>query len=336
MSAPDGGGLPGLSVRRPFLAAVMNLMIIIAGVAALLGVEVRELPDIDRPIVSVRANYPGASPTTVDAEVTSLVEGAVARVAGVVAVRSSSEEGNFRMRVEFRPDRDLADASNDVREAVSRIELNRVLCGEDFFEVLGGFDFGLDSGLDFGKALMSPVEPSVANIFQRAAYAWRELPIPVICAIEGVAFGAGMQIALGADIRYASPDAKLSIMESKWGIIPDMGFTATLRHLVSPDRAKELAWSARILDSTQAQALGLITAVIADPVNAARQFAADCATRSPDAVRGIKTLVNEAWHQTEAEALALEARLQSGIIGGKNQIEAVMANLEKRKPDFTD
>jgi len=206
----------------------------------------------------------------------------------------------------------------------------------------GNFCAGIDlsvignSGLDFGTALMRPVEPSVANIFQRAAYAWRELPIPVICAIEGVAFGAGMQIALGADIRYASPDAKLSIMESKWGIIPDMGFTATLRHLVSPDRAKELAWSARILDSMEAQALGLITAVMADPVDAARQFAADCATRSPDAVRGIKTVVNDAWQQTEAQALALEARLQSGIIGGKNQIEAVMANLEKRKPDFTD
>ncbi len=118
---PDGGGLPGLSVRRPFLAAVMNLLIVIAGIAAVLGIEVRELPDVDRPIVSVRALYPGASPTTVDAEVTSIVEAAVARVAGVVTVRSSSEEGNFRMHIEFRPDRELADAANDVREAVSRV-----------------------------------------------------------------------------------------------------------------------------------------------------------------------------------------------------------------------
>ena len=120
-SRPTRTGLPGLSVRRPFLAAVMNLMIIIAGVAAYFGVEVRELPDIDRPIVSVRADYPGASPTTVDAEVTSIVEGAVARVEGVISLQSSSEEGNFRMRAEFRPDRDLANASNDVREAVSRV-----------------------------------------------------------------------------------------------------------------------------------------------------------------------------------------------------------------------
>lgn len=117
-----GDGLIGLSVRRPYLATVMNLLIVIAGIGAFWGLEVRELPDVDRPVVSVRANYPGASPTTVDAEVASLVEGAVARVAGVRSVRTSSEEGNFRLRIEFSPDVDLANASNDVREAVSRIE----------------------------------------------------------------------------------------------------------------------------------------------------------------------------------------------------------------------
>ena len=130
-----GRGISDLSVRRPYLAAVMNLLIVIAGIGALWGVEVRELPNVDRPIVSVRANYPGASPTTVDAEVASLVEGAVARVAGVEGVRTSSEEGNFRMRVEFSPDRDLANAANDVREAVSRVE-NRLPDGvEDLFVV---------------------------------------------------------------------------------------------------------------------------------------------------------------------------------------------------------
>ena len=120
-NSPDGGGLSGLSVRRPLLAAVANLLIVIAGIAAVMGIEIRELPDVDRPIVSVRALYPGASPTTVDAEVTGIVEAAVARVEGVVTVRSSSEEGNFRMYIEFRPDRVLADAASDVREAVSRI-----------------------------------------------------------------------------------------------------------------------------------------------------------------------------------------------------------------------
>ena len=138
MSGPGsglGGGLPDLSVRRPYLAAVMSLLIAIAGIGALFGVEVRELPDVDRPVVSVRANYPGASPTTVDAEVSSLVEGAVARVAGVKAVRTSSEEGNFRMRVEFGADRDLDTASNDVREAVSRIEPRLPAGVEDLYVV---------------------------------------------------------------------------------------------------------------------------------------------------------------------------------------------------------
>ena len=206
----------------------------------------------------------------------------------------------------------------------------------------GNFCAGIDlsvlgnNSMDFDQALKSPVEPSVANIFQRAAYAWRELPIPVICAIEGVAYGAGMQIALGADIRFAAPDATFSIMESKWGIIPDMGLTTTLRHLVTPDRVKELSWSARVFSSSEAESLGLITTVAQDPVGRGRELARGCASKSPDAIRGIKALVNEAWHLTEGEALAMEARLQSGVIGGENQLEAVAANLEKRKPEFKD
>jgi hydrophobe/amphiphile efflux-1 (HAE1) family protein len=114
--------LPTISVRRPYLAVVMNLLIMIAGFGALLGVEVRELPDVDRPIVTVRGDYPGASPETMDAEVTSLVEAAVARVNGVKEVRASSEENNFRVRVVFNPNVNLIDAANDVREAVSRVE----------------------------------------------------------------------------------------------------------------------------------------------------------------------------------------------------------------------
>jgi HAE1 family hydrophobic/amphiphilic exporter-1 len=116
--------LPGVSVRRPYLATVLNLLIIVAGIAAIFGVEVRELPNVDRPVVTVRADYPGAAPETVDAEVTSKVEAAVARVGGVKEIRSSSEEGNFRIRVVFTPATDLIDAANDVREAVSRVERN--------------------------------------------------------------------------------------------------------------------------------------------------------------------------------------------------------------------
>ena len=206
----------------------------------------------------------------------------------------------------------------------------------------GNFCAGIDisalgaNQLDFAEALATPLSPSPANFFQRAAFAWRELQVPVICALEGVVYGGGMQIALGADIRFASPDAKLSIMESKWGLVPDMSLTVTLRGLVPPDRVKELAWTARVLDSAEAQALGLITAVADDPLSASFELAAECAARSPDAIRGIKTLVNQAWPLPDADALALEAELQSRIMGRPNQIEAVQANMARRKPVFKD
>jgi len=206
----------------------------------------------------------------------------------------------------------------------------------------GNFCAGIDvsvlgeSDLDFAKTLDTPVAPSPANFFQRAAYAWRELPVPVICALEGVVFGGGLQVALGADIRYASPDTRLSIMESKWGLIPDMAISTTLRGLVAPDHVKELAWTGRVLGSAEAKTLGLVTAVVDDPLGASRKLAAGCATRSPDSIRGIKALVNNAWQVPDADSLAMEARLQSGIIGGENQLEAVSANLAKRKPDFKD
>ncbi len=114
------GGLPALGIRRPILVAVMNLLIAIAGIAALLGVEIRELPDVDRPRVTVSAQFSGAAPETMDAEVTSVIEGAVARVSGVRSISASSEEGSSRIVIEFDPDMD--DAAADIREAVSRIE----------------------------------------------------------------------------------------------------------------------------------------------------------------------------------------------------------------------
>ena len=188
------------------------------------------------------------------------------------------------------------------------------------------------AGLD--KSTFKPRDGTPANFFQSAAYVWRELPVPVIAAIEGVAFGAGLQIALGADIRYATADARLSIMEIKWGIIPDMAITATLRDVMPADRAKELGFTGRIVSGSEAGTMGLITAVHDDPFEAARELASEIAGKSPDAIRAIKTLYNTAWHDSIERALQLEAKLQMSILGKPNQIESVTANLEKRPPNF--
>lgn len=201
-----------------------------------------------------------------------------------------------------------------------------------------GIDVGVftDPGAKIDETLMKPVGSSTANLFQRAAYAWRELPMPVICALNGVTYGGGLQIAAGADLRYAAADSRFSIMETKWGLIPDMAISTTLRGVIPPDQIKELAWSARVFGASEALQLGLVTSIHEVPLAAARKFAQACAARSPGAIRGIKRLVNEAWHLTEAEALALEAKLQLDVMGSPDQIEAVRANMEKREPKFAD
>ncbi len=186
------------------------------------------------------------------------------------------------------------------------------------------------------KATMGPVGDSPANIYQAAAYVWREVPVPVICAIHGVAYGGGAQIALGADLRYARPDARLSIMEVKWGLIPDMAISTTLRNVMPVDRIKELAWTGRIVDGTEAERLGLVTAVHEDPAQAANAMATEISGRSPDAIRGMKRLFNEGWNLSEAKSLALEAEIQLEVANSENQAEAVRANLEKRAPKFRD
>ena len=216
----------------------------------------------------------------------------------------------------------------DVRAVVMHGAGDNFCAGIDLSIFRGG---GLDS-LD--KNAFRPRDGSPANFFQSAAYVWRALPVPVIAAIEGVAFGAGLQIALGADIRYATPNAKLSIMEIKWGIIPDMAITATLRDIMPADRVKQLAYSGRIIAGSEAEILGLITSIHDDPLDAAGGLAAEIAGRSPDAIRAIKTLVNDSWQGSVEAALEREAKLQISLLGKSNQTEAVTANLEQRSPIF--
>src|SRR3954470_452340 len=175
-----------------------------------------------------------------------------------------------------------------------------------------------------------------ANLAQRVATNCLALPMPVIAAIHGACFGGGLQIALGADIRIAAPDAKLSVMEGRWGLVPDMGISQTLTRLVSIDVAKELTFTARRISGEEARELGLVTRVADDPLAAARELAAEIAGRSPDAVRAAKRLYEETWPAPAAHALELETELQTGLIGSPNQMEAVMSGMKGESASFTD
>lgn len=181
---------------------------------------------------------------------------------------------------------------------------------------------------------MAPLADSAANFFQSAAYVWREIPVPVIAVLKGCVFGAGLQIAMGADIRYASADAQLSIMEIKWGIIPDMAISTTLRHVTPTDKVRELVYTGRIVTGEEAAAMGLVTALQDDPLAAGMQTATEIASKSPTAIRAAKKLINEAWEATPATALRLEAEAQMRVMASDNHKEAVLANIEKRTANF--
>lgn len=203
------------------------------------------------------------------------------------------------------------------------------------------FCSGLDvtSGFSSEEGVLDPQEEllgEVPNRFQRVAYDWVTLPVPVIAAIHGNCLGGGFQIALGADIRIASPDAKLSVMEVKWGLIPDMSITQTLPRVVGLDVAKELTLTGRVFNGEEAFRLGVVTRLAADPLAEAQQLADEIAGRSPDAVRGAKRLLQESWHAAPDEGLRLEAEIQRGLIGSPNQIAAVTAGLTKQPPEFVD
>ena len=174
------------------------------------------------------------------------------------------------------------------------------------------------------------------NHAQLPGLVWKRLPVPVIAAIHGVAFGGGCQIALGADIRVIAPDAKMSVMEIKWGLIPDMSLTQTLRDLVPMDVAKELTFTGRILSGEEAKSYGLATRVADQPLEVAMELAREIADKSPDAIRAGKELFETTWHADEQTGLELEEKLQLGLIGSLNQKEAVMSNFEKRAADYND
>ena len=215
--------------------------------------------------------------------------------------------------------------------------------------VVSGEGKGFCAGLDFenfaamqsneGKKfpnLTERYENRMTNIFQHIAYGWKQLPMPVIAAIHGVALGGGCQIALGADIRFCTPDARFSIMEMKWGLIPDMSATQTIRDLVSIDVAKEIIFTGKIIKGEEAAQLKLVTRVCEKPYEEAMILATEIASKNPEAIRAAKKLLNEVWHGDSARGLLMESELEMTLIGTPNQLEAVFANFEKRTPTFKD
>ena len=179
-------------------------------------------------------------------------------------------------------------------------------------------------------------EGRITHLGQQTAWVWQEVPVPVIAAVHGHALGGGLQIALGADIRIVHPNAQLSVREVHWGLVPDMTGTFVLSKLVRQDIARELTYTARVVDGTEAAALGLATRVSETPHQDAMILATEIAQRSPGAVRGSKALFNRLFAAGAAEQFAAERDTIRAQIGTPNQIEAVVANMEKRDPTFTD
>jgi enoyl-CoA hydratase/carnithine racemase len=174
------------------------------------------------------------------------------------------------------------------------------------------------------------------NIFQDVGLCWREVQAPVIAVIHGNCFGGGLQIALGADFRIAAPDAKLSVMEIKWGLIPDMSGTVLLRELMPLDQAKLLTLSGRVVNGSEARALNLVTEVAADPLATARALAQTLLGKSPDAVAAGKQLLNGNWLRSENKALAQERKFQLKMFATRNQRIAAKANQKQEAPRFRD
>jgi enoyl-CoA hydratase/carnithine racemase len=194
----------------------------------------------------------------------------------------------------------------------------------------------VDGGSRPTNRLAEREEGRITNHAQQAVFGWTELPVPVIAAVHGVALGGGLQIALGADLRIVAPDARLSVLEIRWGLIPDMTGTYMLRRLVPLDVAKELTWTGRMVSGEEAVALGLATRLSEDPRGTALALAAELAASDPGAIRAAKQLLNQSGLVSQEQQFRDEARLMGSLIGSPNQIEAVTAYFEKRPPVFAD
>jgi len=186
---------------------------------------------------------------------------------------------------------------------------------------------------DAGERLLARIHGD-ANLVQEVALVWRRVPVPVIAALHGAVYGGGVQLALGADIRIAAPDAKLSVMEMKWGLVPDMGGMVLLPKLVRADVLRQLIYTARPIKAAQAEIWGLVTSLSDDPLAAALELAEEIANKSPSAIRAAKRLIDVAETTGRADVLLAETAEQVQLIGKPDQMEVIAAQMQGRKPEF--
>ena len=225
-----------------------------------------------------------------------------------------------------------------VRAVVLSGEGRAFCAGLDFgsFQAMAGGERPAPSDGDASFGDLADRGDRITNLGQQAPWVWTEVPAPVIAAISGACLGGGLQVALCADIRIVGPDAKLSVLEVRWGLTPDMTGTYQLPRLVGLDVAKELTFTGRMVGAEEAVAIGLATRVADDPRAAAFELAAELAAKSPHAMRGAKRLLNQSGSVPAAQHFLDEERTIASLIGSPNQVEAVMAYFEKRDPVFTD
>lgn len=234
-------------------------------------------------------------------------------------------------------DPEMAEAIVAAGEALMKSDARAVVLSGEGKSFCAGLDVMSFAKLAAGdpEGVVMPRTHGNANLFQAVAMVWRRLPMPVIASLHGAVYGAGFQLALGADIRIAAPEAKLAVMEMKWGLIPDMGGMVLLPRLARSDVIRRLTYTAEPVTAAQALDWGLVTEVSEDPLAAAEDLARGIAGRSPSAIRAAKALIGQAESgMAEDEVLLAESRAQADLIGKPHQMEVIAANMAGRAPDF--
>ena len=229
-------------------------------------------------------------------------------------------------------------ANPDVRVVVLSGEGRAFCAGLDMGNFAAMADSAPKGGADASASVVTTLDDrthGLANRAQHAAWVWHDLPVPVIAAVHGVSLGGGFQLALGADIRYAAPGSRMSVMEIKWGLVPDMAGMPLMRNLARDDVIRELTYTGRVFEAEEAQTMGFVTQVVEDPRAHAMEIAATIASKNPDAIKADKRLLNSSNDMSVAELLQMESDEQNALIGSPNQIEAVMSEMEKRPANFS-